>query len=216
MQFAHLHTDDPLGLATAGDIVLADLQGGDKVSFVEMLSELGIYIPDAAQAIKPVTEKRITYELRSSTLTIPLGVLVNTSWLVTALSVGCNSSGRPTVNVTAIQFSDPSKYMAPPVVPDPIEIVGGFGLVNKWGCTTNDDGISSSMSISMSQSEAMEETSGDYLEEGYLQYGFKQDVTLEAFSAITPPVGAKVTDADNATSKRDGRKTYSTKFFVYL
>lgn len=215
MQFAHAHTDDPLGLAIAGDIVLVDVSGGVRKNYVEMMSELGIYIPSAAHEIRPVTEYQISYELRSSTLTVPLGVLINTDYVITALAAASKSDGYPNVNATVIKFSSPDKYLAPATAPSAIAISGGFGLVNKWGLTST-DGISSNMSISMQSVDALEETSGDYLEDGYTQYGFKQDVTFESYSLIASvPSGGKLVSRDAKTG-RNGLKTHSLNFFKYL
>lgn len=215
MQFAHAHTDDPLGLATAGDIVLVDVSGGERKNYVEMLSELGVYIAAAAQAIRPVEEYQVQYELRSSTLTIPLGALINTNYAVTGLQVGCGSEKYPSVSANIIKFSNANKYLAPVSVPSAIAITGGFGLVNKWGATVT-GGISSTMSISMQSVDALEETSGDFLEDGYCQYGFKQDVTIESYNLVSSlGTGAKVTSRDAKTG-RNGLKTFSVQFFKYL
>lgn len=215
--FAHAHTDDPLGLATAGDIVFAGKTGGVRKNYVEMLSELGVYIAAAAQEITPVEEFQLSYELRSSSLVVPLGSLINTNYVVTGLSAESGSKQRPTVNVNVIKFSAPGKYLAPVTSPGSITIVGGFGLVNKWGATVT-RGISSSMTVSMQKpDDRLEETSGDYLAEGYTQYGFKQEVSIEAYDAITTlGTGAKKTASDDGNTSRDGWKIYSVSFFKYL
>lgn len=222
--FAHLHTDDVTGLATAGDIVLVDISGGAKRDFVEMLSEKGIYIPAAAKSIKPVEEYQISWELRSSDLEIPLGALVNTSYLFTALSVSCDSGKYPTVNGTVIKFSNDNKFIAAlsaGTVGGALSetISGGFGLVNKFGVTGTIRGLSSSMSISMQAAERMEEESGDYLQDGYVQYGFKKEVTIESYTQVNEstglPSGAVWTNRPTKTS-REGFKIFTTDFFLYL
>ncbi len=225
-EFAHLHTDDPLGLATAGDIVLVNVSGGIRRDFVEMLSEKGIYVPAAAQAIKPVEEFQVEYELRSTALTVPLGQLVNGSYLVTALSAQSDSGKYPTVTVTVIKFSATNKLLTS-VLAETVssalsqDITGGFGLVNKYGVSGTIRGISSSMSISMQAAERMEETSGDYLQSGYVQYGFKREVTIESYTevgsgaTVSGVSGAKVTARDTKTA-RDGYKTFSVSYFEYL
>jgi hypothetical protein len=70
----------------------------------------------------------------------------------------------------------------------------------------------------MQSIDRLEETSGDYLEDGYLQYGWKQNVTIESYSEYTAlPTGAIVTDESTAEAKsRDGWNTFSVTFFNYL
>ena len=220
MQFAHAHGDDPLGLATASDIILVSKSGGVRKEWVEVLSELGVYIKDAALtpfAIKPVDEFTIEYEVRKASLVIPLGVMVNTDYLVTAVSAKSDSSSYPTARVTVIKFSNANKLLATPSAPGSLTVVGGFGLVNKWGATVT-GGISASTSVSMQMVEAMEETSGDYLQEGYCQYGFKQEITIESYTALTDEncgAATHVTSRDTATG-RDKLQTFSVSFFKYL
>lgn len=219
-QFAHAHTSDPLGLATASDIILVGVSGGVRKEWVEVLSELGVYIKDAALtpfAIKPVEEFTIEYEVRKSSLVIPLGVMVNTNYLVTSASAKSDSSSYPTASVTVIKFSNVNKLLATPSAPGDLTVIGGFGLVNKWGATVT-GGISASTSISMQQVEAMEETSGDYMQEGYVQYGFKQECTIESYTVLSDAncgTGTHVTSRDTGTG-RDKLKTFSVSFFKYL
>lgn len=223
-EFAHTHTDDPCKLATAGDIVLVSASGGIRRDFVEMLSEKGIYIPDAAVKTKPVEEFQIEYELRDSTLTIPLGAYINSAYLMTALNVQSASDKYPTVSLTVVKFSATDKLLtassAGTLSASSIDIAGGFGLVNKFGATIT-RGISSTLSVSMQAAERLEETSGDYLAAGYVQYGFKQELSFESYSAIgsgetiTGIADANVTSRDKKTG-RDGWETHAASCFVYM
>lgn len=219
-QFAHAHTDDPLGLATASDIILVSVSGGVRKEWVEVLSELGVYIKDTTltpKAIKPVEEFTIEYEVRKSSLVIPLGVMINTNYLITSVSAKSDSGSYPTARATVIKFSNANKLLATPSAPGDLTIVGGYGLVNKWGATVT-GGISASTSVSMQQVEALEETSGDYMEEGYVQYGFKQEITIESYTALSDAncgTATHVTSRDTGTG-RDKLKTFSVSFFKYL
>ena len=71
------------------------------------------------------------------------------------------------------------------------DMVGGFGIVNKFGMTAASAFISTSASISMSTAEAMDEISGDYLTDGLYHYGFKLEASGEAYGAVTIPANAK-------------------------
>lgn len=214
MAFALTAGDDPLGKATAGDIVLTSVSGGAKKNYVEMLAENGVYIKDAAKSITPITEKQISYELRSSSLTIPLGALID-DWVVTSLSASCTSRGYPTVSVTAIKFSSNAKYKTPPAAPGSVTIAGGFGVVDKFGATA-DKCISSQMSVQMQSADRMADSDADYMDEGYTQYGFKKTVTVECYS--TPEVSADglVTEDDGGSMGRTEWGTQRLSFFEYL
>ena len=221
----HSSAADPFGLAIDNDIVLRSVSGGRRRDFVELMSAAGIYIPAAAQEIKPVEEFTVEYELYDSTLTLPLGALVNTDMLITAVSANSDSMKRPTVSVTGIRFSATDKVLASltaGAVLDAltIDIEGGFGVVNKYGATVTRP-ISSTMSISMQIAERYAEESGDYLANGYVQYGFKRTVGFESYTivgeagTITGVDGAKVTSRDKKTSS-EGWETYSVNYFEYL
>jgi hypothetical protein len=212
--FAHAHTDDPLGLATAATIILTDVRGGERNQFVEVFDATAAYLAAAAQAIKPIEEWQIDYEiLATGSLVVALGSLVNIDYLVTGLSANSRSDGYPTASLTAIKLSSAAKFVATGT--GSITVTGGFGLVNKLEATFS-KGISSSLSLSMQTAEALEETSGDYLDEGYTLYGMKKECQVEAYDAITIPVAGKQTASDLANSGRTAWGTQTASWFEYI
>lgn len=214
--FHHAHTDDPLGLADETGIILVDKNGGVRKDFVEMLAADGRFIAAAVVELKPVEEYQLTYELRDAGgLTLAFGVAVNTNYILTAGSVKCGSGAYPTVDVTALKPSNINKLKAYTGAAIELAVAGGFGMVNKFGATFS-KGISSGASVSMQTAEAMEETSGDYLEAGLYYYGFKLEATAEAYDSITLPVGAFSGQPLDTKTSRDGWKTYAAAWWQYL
>tara|TARA_R110002110_G_scaffold55641_3_gene158810 strand:+ start:911 stop:1537 length:627 start_codon:yes stop_codon:yes gene_type:complete len=174
--------DDLLGLATDDDIVLNDTTGGPVNQYVEAVNHDAVFIDAAAQIVRPISQFTNSYTLISSSLVLSLGALVNTNYLITGIQAGSNSGGYPTVSVTFVSFSNVNKFVANET--GTTTILGGFGLVNKFGGTFA-QGVSSSMTLSTKTADALEPTSGDFSEGGYTVYGFKKSISLESFDAIT-------------------------------
>lgn len=213
MDFSHAHTDDPLGLATASGIILKNLETGEAQEYVEAKSTAGYWIVAAAQAIKPRSVHRMTYEVLSgSTLTIPLGAIVNTSYFITEFSVTQNSGANVIANVTAVEPSDPAKFAA--YETESYDITGGFGIKNKFGATAADCFITCNMTVNMEMTEAMHETSGDYCDGGISMHGFKENYSMEAYGAITIATGGKYT-AKPVKSGNAEHTIYSVEYFKY-
>ena len=213
-----LQNADPLGLGsiTDGPILVTDITGGPRKDYAEVLGGDARYIDSAVKELRPIEEWTISYELLTgASLTVPLGVPVNTNYLVTAVSGSSGPDAYPTASVTAIKPSNANKiknYVGAAVT---FDMVGGFGIVNKHGMTAASAFISTSASISMSTAEALEETSGDYLLGGIYHYGFKLEGSGEAYGAITIPANAKLTDSDTRES-REGWQTYSASWWSYV
>jgi hypothetical protein len=211
--FAHTSATDPLGLATDNVIVLTDQNGGDAREHVEVLNAAAQYVTAATTAIKIRTEGRSAYELLATArLVVDFGVAINTHYIATGLTAQYTSEGYPTAEVTWIKFSAIAKYLA--TGSGQITLTGGFGLVEKFGATFA-QGISSRLSVSMMNSEAMAETSGDFLDAGYTHYGLKCEYTVEAYDAITIPAGAVPAGTDSKTG-RTAWGTFSKSWFTYL
>lgn len=214
---AHISTSDPLSLASAGVINLVDLTPSTPRSFHEVLLSNGKYKSAALKTLKPLDQWEITYELLdTASLVIPLGVAVNVSYLVTALSCSCAPDKYPEVKVTVIKPSNANKIKAYGSAIS-YTFTGGFGIVNKFGATSTNAFISSSLSISMQSLEAMEETTGDFLEGGLYKFGFKEETSFEAYAAITY-AAAHATPNKPTTPKetRDGWQVYPASFWKYL
>jgi hypothetical protein len=222
--FAHAYTDDPLGLATEATIILTDLKGGPRAQFVEVFAANAAYIAAAAQAIKPSEEWQIDYELLGTDdLVLDIGTAVNTDYIITGVQVSCGPDKYPTVSVTAMKLlasvggaSNIAALLTS--FSHTLTVVGGFGAMNRTLLGVSlpaDGGVSASLSLSMQTAEAMAETTGALLADGFTMYGMKQECTYEAFSAITPPVAGKVTAEDTRTS-RTGWKIFAKSWFEYI
>jgi hypothetical protein len=220
MPDVHIATADPLGIGTldgSTEINVTELSGGNVKEFHEVLAGNGRHIQAAVKELRPNEEWSIAYELLDgAAFSLAFGVPVNTDYLITSFSASCGPDSRPTVNVTAIKPSAAGKiksYAGGGAIT--IAMSGGFGIVEKWGATSTGAFLSSSCNISMQTLEAMEETSGDFLDAGIYHYGFKKEVSVEAYAAITPPANSKVTDAPTRES-REGWKVFASSFWLYM
>ncbi len=209
-------TADPFGLGVIDDdgIVVTDIVGGPRREQVEVLAGNAKYIEDAVVNLRPIEEWSVSYELRVGTLTVPFGALLNSAYLVTSFSASTSSDGYPTASVTAIKPSAAGMIKAYPASVT-LGIGGGFGVVEKFGMTSASSFISTGVSISMLTAEAMHETSGDFETAGIYHYGFKQEVTGEAYATITLPGDARLTDSDTREG-RDSWTTYAASWWRYL
>jgi len=202
--FALLHTDDPLGLATAGDIVLTEVNEVLNHDLVDILSEQAVPIPDSAKLIRGIHTLNTSYELRSSDLVIPLGVDVGlNNYRVSSIRASHNSEGYPTVSITAVKpefgtFHDtPGSY-------DDVTVTGGFGMVELWGGTC-DAPLSSSCNISSQQAVAVAGTDGKIMTAGIVLYAYRKEATLEGYSVVAIPASGQQTSED----ERKGREGWN-------
>jgi len=217
MPNVHIAGSDPLGIGsiTGGVINIVDISGGPRSDFHEVLASSGKFINSAVKALRPIEEWSIQYELLdTASFSVAFGALVNTDYIVTSLSASCGPDARPTVQVTAIKPSAAAKVKAYGSAIT-FTMSGGFGIVDAFGATSSSAFLSSSCNITMQTLEAMEETSGDYLDDGIYHYGFKKEVSVEAYGAITEAATGKVTDSDTRES-RDGWKIFAKSFWLYL
>lgn len=203
--FALLHTDDPLGLATAGDIVLTDVSETTNKDIVDILSEQAVPIPDSAVSIRAITTLSVSYELRSSDLVLAFGTDVGTNgYRISAVSTNHSAEGYPTVQVTAVKpatgtFADtPGTYTS-------LTVPGGFGVSSLWGATCTSP-TASTCSVSSSQAVAISGTSGAIMTEGLVLYAFRQECSLTGYDAITIPVGA----IEKTSDDKGGREAFGT------
>jgi hypothetical protein len=217
--FGHTHSADPLGKATDDTIILKSVRGGERKQFSEVLSSSSAYIAAAAVALKPHELWVVEYEVVSATLTLALGSMINTNYLVTGLSAQCSFDKYPTVSVTCIKPSAAAKFTAKQT--GTVSVTSGFGIVNKWGATFS-QGVSSSMNLSMRTAEAMTETPAagvsDYIAAGLTVYAMRKDFSVQAYDAITLPTGGYPTEVNGATpdSSNEGWQIFKASWFSYV
>jgi hypothetical protein len=208
-----------LGIGTlngSNAINVVDISGGPRKGFHEVLAGQGQFIQSAVKTLRPVEEWSIQYELLDgAAFSLAFGTPVNTNYLITSFQASCGPEARPTISVTALKPSAAAKIKAYALGAISVSMSGGFGIVEKWGATSTDAFVSSNCNISMQTLEAMEETSGDFLAAGIYHYGFKKEVSVEAYGAITEPASSQVTDSDQRES-RDGWQIYAKSFWSYM
>lgn len=219
LPFAHAHTDDPLGLATAGDIVLVDLSLGDIFDRVEMLAETGFFINTTGTPTLLDKFKRqasITYELRSSNLALAFGALINTDWVINSCTVDNSSTSRARVSISALELSNPSA-LAVKGTPGSYTALGGYGYVDTFSVTGSPRPVSSQFSIAFRTIEAVDvgANAGKLLDDGYLMWDWRKNYRLDAYDTFTPEAGSLVTENPTRTS-REGLKIYSKSWFKYV
>lgn len=215
----HVTSADPLGIGTldgSNGINVVNISGGPSRGFHEVLAGNGKYIESAVKLLKPVEEWTIDYELLDgAAFSLAFGVLVNSLYLVTAFQANCGAEARPTISVSVLKPSAANLIKAYAGGAITIAMAGGFGIVEKWGATSTGQMITSNCNISMQTLEGMNETSGDFDIGGIYHYGFKKNVSIEAYGAITPPVGSHPGE-EKSRQSRDGIKIFSVPFWAYL
>lgn len=214
----HAHGDDPLKLATAGDIVLANLSVGDVYDRVEMLAETGFFINDNdAPVVLKKFEKvaDITYELKNNNLSIALGAKINTDWIIQSLTVDY-SPGWPKVSLRAAKLKNANAY-ATKGAPGSYTALGGYGACDTFSVTGTPAPVSGQFSISVDALEALGvgAKAKQLLDGGYLQRNWKKNYRLDSYEDFTIPVGGHMTDAPTVSS-REGWKIFSKSWFVYV
>ena len=218
MPGVHISSDDPLDFADAGVINLVSITPSTPRQFVEVLLASGKYDADNLKQIKSLEQWDLSYELLDGAdLDLVFGVAVNTSYLLTVASLDCGPDKYPILNVSCIKPSNANKIKAYGSGIT-VTVAGGFGMVNKHGATATAAFLSSQMSVSMQTLEAMEETSGDFMEGGIYHFGFKQECSAEAYSAITIPAGAHAQTNAPTTPRetREGWQIYPAAWWLYL
>ena len=214
-----IEISDPLGIGTldgSNGINVVDISGGDRNDFHEVLAGNGKFIESAVQVLRPREEWSIEYELLTGgSFSLAFGAAVNTDYLVTSFSANTSPDVRPTVSVTVVKPSSAAKIKAYFGSAISQALTGGFGIIEKWGCTSTAAFTSSSGTITMQTAESMEETSGDYLDGGILHYGFKKEVSVEAYATLTLPGTAHQPTGDIRRS-RDGWKVFAASFWQYM
>jgi hypothetical protein len=217
----HAHTDDPLGLATAGDIVLASLDIGNVYDRIEMLAETGFQIDDADVPLllqKFSRQASIVYELKKATLglVLPFGAVINTDWVIQQATVDYNSGAFPRVSLNVLELVAAAS-LAVHGDPGELTVVGGWGAVDDFDVTGSPQPVSSQFSIAFQTLEAMDvgANAGKFLSGGYLMWNWRKQYRLDSYTDFTPPATGHVTEAPVRTS-REGWKIYSKSWYEYV
>jgi hypothetical protein len=205
---------DLLSLATASDVIVTQSDGGAQSQFVEVLGPGGFYVPEGAVAIRPRSLFNVSFTLVGGTLTLNFGVAIQTNYFLLGASVSCASENHPTASLNFAQFTAPAMFNAADSGVAEVAILGGLGVVNLFGATAA-GAIRSSLNISTQQVETLNPTGGDLQVGGFALYGLKREVTIESTSAITTPVGAKVT-ASPTRASANGPTIFVKTWFDYL
>jgi len=217
MPDAHITSTDPANLAS--DVIeLRSIKPSTPRSYLEVLGNDGRYKASALKVLNPLSQWDLTYWLYdTASLVIPFGVALNTNYLVTAFSCQCDPQNYPVVNLSIIKPSAANLIKAYPNSVE-VTVVGGMGIVNKFGATSTASFISSQCSVSMQSLDAQHETSGDFEVGGIYRFGFKQEVQVAAYAAITIPGGAHASPNAPATPEEtvDGWQIYNASFWTYL
>lgn len=212
--FALVHTDDKLGLATAGDIVLTEAREALAREVVDILSEQAVPIKGSAKKIKGVWTFTSSYELKDTNLVVPLGVDVGAdSYRIRAVRASCNAEGYPTVTLTAVKPAEGS-FQDTPGTYGSLTITGGFGVVDLWGGTC-DQPTESSCNISSQQALAVAGTDGNILTLGMVLYAYRQECTLAGYTAVTIPIDS-IETSDDTNKEREGFSSFAKSWNTYL
>lgn len=218
MPTAHITSSDPVDLAVAGSVNLKKLTPSTPRGYLEVMAPSGKMIPSGVRVLNPLQQWEIEYELLDdASLTLVFGAAVNTDYLITAASVNCQPKKNPIVNITVIKPSSAGMIKAYAGTVE-LTLVGGEGIVNKFGATAAASFISSQATVSMQSLDADNETSGDFEADGIYRFNFKLDVTMEAYGAITIPAGADLVHNAPATpseAPEDWQK-YQASFSTYM
>lgn len=213
----HAHSDDPLGYATAGDIVLVDLSIGDVYDRVELLAETGFFIDDTDAPVlleKFSKQANITYELKKSNRSIAIGAKINTDWVIQSLTVDY-SPGFPRVSISAMKLVNASAHAVKGTI-SAYTALGGYGACDTFG-TTGAVPLSAQYSISFDTLEAMGvgASAKKLLDGGYLQWNWRHNYKLDSYEDFTLPSGTHMTEAPS-NSSREGWKVFSKSWFKYV
>ncbi len=214
-RFSHTTEADPLGLAIAGDIILVDATPVIKSDIVDLISEAGIALKSSGKMIGEIKEVTLTYELKSTPLTLALGVDIG-DWRIVSASGNYTAEGYPTINVTAVA-ADTGTF-ATGVSHGAITFPGGFGMPTSFFGATVSSGISGSASVNGQIAKAIADNTGKIMLEGIAVYGFRGvDVTIEAYNPIARPSGCiQTSKSDDYKSGREAFEVFSIAYRRYL
>lgn len=218
MPTAHITSSDPLDFADGSLIELRSIKPSTPRSYLEVLAANGQYRADALKVLAPLEQWDLTYWLYDqASLAVPFGVAVNTNYLITSFACQCGPRIYPSVTISCIKPSSAAliKAYANSVA---VTVVGGLGVVNKFGATSTASFISSQASVEMQSLDAEHETSGDFEIGGIYRFGFKLSCQVQAYAAITIPGTAHASPNAPSTPEEsaEGWQIYPASFWTYL
>jgi hypothetical protein len=212
------HTDDPLELATAGDIILTSKTSGVKRSFVEAASETGKYNQSAITTVRPFTEYTLEYTLRSSNLVLPFGAAVNTNYFIFSASVTQSPEAHVKVSVVAREYTSAAMYDATNSPNVTVTVTGGFGIVDVQGFTLTGCPQVSNYTVGGEETGTIHATSGDFCTGGILLHRLKKTITVETTGTVSAsPSGFNATQPLDVRGDNSGELHISSaQGFIYL
>ena len=217
------HTDDPLGLATAGDIILVSKAFGVKNSFVEAAAETGKYSQTAVKAVRPFTEYTLEYELHSSSLVLPFGAAVATDYVIFGCSVTMSNQAYVRVSVNVRKYTLIAMFDGTNSPDVTVTVLGGFGVIagpttTILGATVTGCPQSASYSVAGEETGTLHATSGDFCTGGVLLHRLKKTCTVETTGTISAlPAAANATQPLDVRGDNSGElHVTSSSWFEYL
>lgn len=181
-------SDDPLGLATAGDIILVSKTSGVKNSFVEAAAETGKYKQAAVKTVRPFTEYTLEYELRSSNLVLPFGAAVATDYVIFGCSVSQSNQAYVRVSVNVRKYTLIAMFDATSSPDVTVTVTGGFGVVDVTGWTLTGCPQVANYSVAGEETGTMHATSGDFCTAGVLLHRLKKTWHIETTGTVSTPL----------------------------
>jgi hypothetical protein len=211
--------DDLLGLSDNDKIVLVTSGGGLRQDPVEHMDELGRYLAARTKVIKPRYEHSATYDLMDEDgLELNFGVLVATMYMLTGLSVVQDPGGKPVrATVNFIKLSNVNHFNLANAVAFDIAVLGGFGIVDAYGCEIASPGdiTEANMRVDTQNASVMHRTSGDFQEAGYVIFGGKITYGISATGAITLPSGNNYRNTGDEKRGQSEIRTFAENWIGY-
>jgi hypothetical protein len=216
------HTDDPLGLATAGDIILTSKTSGVRRSFVEAAAETGKYKQDAVTTVRPFTEYTLEYTLRSSNLVLPFGAAVggtgDVNYFIFSASVTQSPEAHVKVSVVARKYTSAAMFDATNSPDVTVTVTGGFGVQDVQGFTLTGCPQVSNYTVGGEETGTLHATSGDFCTGGILLHRLKKTITVETTGTVSAsPSGFNATQPLDVRGDNSGELHISSaQGFIYL
>lgn len=211
--------DDKLNLSDNDAIVLVDSGGGLRQDPVEHLDELGKFLPAATKVLRPRYEYSATYDLHDAAgVAAIFGVLVNTDYMITGIDVVQDPEGKPVrLTIRFIKLSNVNKFNTTNSVGFTIDVPGGYGIVDDFGCTIASPGdiTEARMTVSTQAANVINRQDGDFQQAGYVIYGGQIRYGLSATGAITLPAGNLYRGEADERRGQSAIRTYAENWIGY-
>lgn len=211
-------SDDPLALATAGDIILTGKTFGVRNQFVEAAAETGKLKQAAVKTVRPFTEYTLTYQLRSSSLVLPFGAAVNTDYVIFGCSVTQKNDAYVTVQVNVRKYTLIAMFDATNSPDVTVTVTGGFGVVDTTGWTITGCPQTANYTVGGEETGTLHATSGDFCTGGVLLHRLKKTWTIETTGTVSGTLtNCNLTRPLDVASSNSGELAItSVEGFIYL